>query len=88
MPKITDKTVLTKKSQITLPKRIREFLKLNPGDQVKFVLEGGEVKLIPFRSTIEEGFGKVSAKQRPEDFKEIRKIVEEEIAEDVLKELR
>jgi len=30
----------------------------------------------------------VSAKKRPEDFKEIRKIVEEEIAEDVLKELR
>jgi AbrB family looped-hinge helix DNA binding protein len=86
MPKITDRTVLTKKSQITLPKRIREFLKLKPGDQVKFVLEDNVVQIVPVRSRLEEGFGKVRAKRKPEDFKRIREIVEEEIAEEVLRE--
>ena len=86
MPKITDRTVLTKKSQITLPKRIREFLKLKPGDQVKFVLEDNVVQIVPVPSRLEEGFGKVRAKRKPEDFKRIREIVEEEIAEEVLRE--
>jgi len=86
MPKITDMTVLTKKSQITLPKRIREFLKLKPGDQVKFVLEDNVVQIVPVRSRLEEGFGKVRAKRKPEDFKRIREIVEGEIAEEVLRE--
>jgi len=86
MPKITDRTVLTKKSQITLPKRIREFLKLKPGDQVKFVLEDNVVQIVPVRSRLEEGFGKVRAKRKPEDFKRIREILEEEIAEEVLRE--
>jgi len=86
MPKITDRTVLTKKSQITLPKRIREFLKLKPGDQVKFVLEDNVVQIVPVRSRLEEGFGKVRAKRKPEDFKRIREIVEGEIAEEVLRE--
>jgi len=86
MPKITDRTVLTKKSQITLPKRIREFLKLKPGDQVKFILEDNEVKIVPVRSKLEEGFGKVRAERRPEDFKKIRELVEEKIAKEVLEE--
>jgi len=86
MPKITNKTVLTKKSQIILPKKIRDFLKLKPGDQVKFVIEDNVVKLVPVHSKLEEGFGKVKAKRKPEDFKRIREIVEEEIAKEVLKE--
>jgi len=86
MPKITDRTVLTKKSQITLPKRIREFLKLKPGDQVKFILEDNIVKIVPVSSKLEEGFGKVRAERRPEDFKKIRELVEEKIAKEVLEE--
>ena len=86
MPKITDRSVLTKKSQITLPKRIREFLKLKPGDQVKFVIVDNVVQIVPVPSKLEEGFGKVRAKRKPEDFKRIREIVEEEIAEEVLRE--
>lgn len=86
MPKITDITVLTKKSQITLPKRIREFLKLKPGDQVKFILEDNVVKIVPVRSKLEEGFGKVRVERKPEDFKKIREVVEEKIAKEVLEE--
>ena len=36
MPKVIDKSFLTKKSQITLPKKVRDLLKLKPGDQVNF----------------------------------------------------
>ncbi len=86
MLKADDKTVLTKKSQITLPKRIRDFLKLKPGDQVRLVIEDNEVKIVPIRSKLEENFGKVAPRRKPEDFKKIRETVENEIAKEVLKE--
>ncbi|MDR4501159.1 MAG: AbrB/MazE/SpoVT family DNA-binding domain-containing protein [Nitrospirales bacterium] len=36
---------LSSKGQITIPKRIRETLKIKEGDAVDFVLENGDVKL-------------------------------------------
>ena len=32
-------TTVTSKGQITIPKRIREFLRVKPGDQVDFVID-------------------------------------------------
>ena len=36
---------LTSKSQTTIPKRVRERLRLKPGDLVKYEIEGGRVVL-------------------------------------------
>jgi AbrB family looped-hinge helix DNA binding protein len=86
MPKITNRTTLTKKSQITLPKKVREVLKVKPGDQVSFKVEGDEVKVIPLPSLLDENFGKVEPRRKPEDFREVRRNFEEKVGEEVLKE--
>ena len=86
MPRITNKTTLTKKSQITLLKWVREILNVKPGDEVSFKVEGGEVKIVPVRSLLEENFGKVKPRRKPEDFKELRKHFEEKVGEEVLGE--
>ncbi len=37
---------VTSKGQVTLPKKVREALRVRPGDQIDFVLEGeGEVRV-------------------------------------------
>ncbi|ACI20305.1 MULTISPECIES: AbrB/MazE/SpoVT family DNA-binding domain-containing protein [Thermodesulfovibrio] len=88
MKNITEKSALTKKYQITIPKKIREFLKINKGDTVNFIIENNEVKLKPVRSKIEENFGKVKPKNKPEDFNKIRNFIEAQIAQEVSKEIK
>ena len=86
MPKVINRTALTKKSQITLPKKVREVLKVKPGDQVSFKVEGDEVKIVSVPSLLDENFGKVKPRRKPEDFKELRRNFEEKVGEEVLKE--
>jgi len=86
MPRVVNRIALTKKSQITLPKKVREILKVKPGDQVSFQIEGNEVKVVPVPSLLEENFGKVKPRRMPEDFKELRRDFEEEVGKEVLKE--
>ncbi|MDI6864522.1 MULTISPECIES: AbrB/MazE/SpoVT family DNA-binding domain-containing protein [Thermodesulfovibrio] len=88
MKNITEKSALTKKYQITIPKKIREFLKINKGDTVNFIIENNEVKLKPVRSKIEENFGKVKPKNKPEDFNKIRNFIEAQIAQEVSEEIK
>jgi len=39
---------LTSKGQTTIPKRVRDFLHLHPGNQIDFILEGeGKVIIRP-----------------------------------------
>ena len=85
MHRLTMSSILTKKSQITIPRKIREFLGLKPGERVAFIVEGDVVKIAPLKSKLEENFGKIKSLKKPEDFKKIRDFVEKEIAEDVIK---
>ena len=39
MRRLVMSSILTKKSQITIPKKIREFLGLKPGERVAFIIE-------------------------------------------------
>lgn len=87
MGRVATKSVLTKKSQLTLPKKIRDFLKVNPGDLIDFQIEKTFVKIIPLRSELEINFGKLHSKRKPESFKEIRNQIEEKIAQEVMKEI-
>lgn len=43
MPRTSKRVVLTKKFQITLPKKIRDILGVKSGDQVTFVVEDNAV---------------------------------------------
>lgn len=86
MPRVITKTALTKKSQVTLPKQVREVLKVKPGDQISFKIEGDEVKIVPLPSLLEVNFGRVKARRKPEDFRELRKEFEGRVGEEVVRE--
>ncbi len=86
MKKKSIQSVLTKKAQFTLPKRIRERLGLKPGDRIAFILEKDSVRLVPVHSTLDKHFACVSPKQRPEDYSSLRKEVEGFVADEVMKE--
>ena len=40
-------SVITSKGQTTLPKAVREALALQPGDQVRYVIREGEIRILP-----------------------------------------
>lgn len=45
MAKVLGKAKLSKKSQIVIPKTVRVFLEIGPGDIVEFILENDKVYL-------------------------------------------
>jgi len=85
---LASSSVLTKKFQITLPKKIRQILEVKSGERIGFIVEGNEVKIVPLKSKLEENFGKVKVLRKPENFKEIRNFVEKEMAKNVIEELK
>lgn len=50
-------STLTKKGQITIPAQVRKRLGLHPGDNVGFIVQDGEVRLVRKESRIEAAFG-------------------------------
>lgn len=50
-------STLTRKGQVTIPAEVRRHLGLHPGDQVGFVMDGEEVRLVRSESRIEAAFG-------------------------------
>jgi AbrB family looped-hinge helix DNA binding protein len=82
MPRVTDTSVLTTKSQVTIPKRVRDALGVGPGDQVRFKMEGGVARIEPIASSLERNFGSVKPRKRPEDFKNVRESFEKAVAKD------
>jgi AbrB family looped-hinge helix DNA binding protein len=62
MPKAT----LTSKGQVTIPKGVRDSLRLRAGDRVEFVLSGGdEAVMKPITRSVEEVFGRLHKPGRP-----------------------
>lgn len=65
-------SVVTRKSQVTIPKSIREQVRLRIGDRVSFVVRDGEIVLkLPPRSLLDLQ-GSVEPRHRPENFDEVR----------------
>jgi AbrB family looped-hinge helix DNA binding protein len=48
---------LTTKSQVTLPKPIRQYLDVKPGDEVTFTIENGKVLVMPAEKKVNSCFG-------------------------------
>ena len=80
-------STVTVKGQVTIPLEIRKALGLKPRDRVTFVLEDGMARIQPVHSRLEALVGSVKPKKRPEDFKELRRLAMEEVAERALKEM-
>lgn len=81
---------LTKRSQTTIPARVRQVLSVDPEDQVTFRidLKRKQVTLLPARSTLEAAFGAVKPLHQPEDFKKVSNEAREEHIKDVINELQ
>lgn len=48
-------TTISDKGQITIPQEIRDYLKLNPGTKIQFVIdEQGQVKIVPLKFSVED----------------------------------
>jgi len=77
-------SVVTSKGQTTIPKEIRDFLKLKPKDRIFYIVEDGKVVLKPLRGDILELRGSVPPKDRPEDFDAIRAATRKAIAKKVV----
>ena len=45
---------ITTKGQVTIPKKIRDALRLGPGDRIEFLIEGGKVSVRSVKSDISE----------------------------------
>ncbi|MDW7773063.1 MAG: AbrB/MazE/SpoVT family DNA-binding domain-containing protein [Desulfobulbaceae bacterium] len=52
---------VTTKGQVTIPKKIREQLKINPRDKVDFIQEGNRIVLVAVR-TLQDMRGSVPAR--------------------------
>lgn len=75
---------VTAKGQVTIPKPIRDFLRIGPRDRVEFVLEDGRVVLQPVK-TLRDLRGAVPPKG-PGDFEEERTRAKHAVARRVTEE--
>ncbi len=77
---------ITIKGQVTIPKKIREFLNLKPGDKVIFEKEGDTVVLKPARTLLDfRGYVK---SERYIPMEEARKMVKQKRGEKIKEELK
>ncbi|MCG3776181.1 MAG: hypothetical protein JW395_3030 [Nitrospira sp.] len=76
---------LSPKGQITLPAEVRKRLKLKAKDQVAIEVDGDEVRIRPLVTGLEASYMAVPALNPPKTWKEIRKSVADERAQEYAK---
>jgi antitoxin PrlF len=79
-------STVTRKGQVTIPKRIREEMDLHLGDRVLFLVRDDEIVLKPMRVSILDLQGTVAPKNRPEDFDRVRATVKRRHARKVVED--
>lgn len=72
---------VTMKGQATIPKEIRDYLGLKPGDRVAFIQRGDEVVLYPVKGTLLDLRGSIKPRSHPEDLEGVRRLVKKRMAE-------
>jgi len=77
-------SVITRKGQTTIPKEIRELLKLKPNDKLFYIVDENKVILQPIHGNILELQGSVPAKKPNVDFDEIREITRKKISKKIV----
>lgn len=80
-------TTVTTKGQVTIPGALRRELNIKPKDRIAVELRDGEIRMRRVRSPVEASFGAVRPINSPEDFRAIRRQIEEDIAEDAIRGL-
>lgn len=80
--------ILKSKGQMTIPREIRDSLKLRPSDKIVIVLEKGQAVLKPLRGNIMDLAGSVEIpkSEKPIDFQKVREKVKKRIAHTAVSE--
>lgn len=67
---------LTSKGQTTIPKAVREYLRLRPGDRMEFILEeNGRVVLVPAVVDVRELKGILPPPKKPVSIEKMKKVI-------------
>ena len=69
-------SAITSKGQTTLPKVVREALGIRPGDRVRYVVLGSEVRILPLRP-IGRLFGVLEHERAPVTLEDMERAVVE-----------
>lgn len=65
---------VSQKGMITIPQAVRRHFKIKPKGKVVFRMSEDAVEIKPMSMTLEDTFGSVKPINRPENFKQLRKI--------------
>lgn len=57
---------LTAKCQTTIPAEVRDYLKIGPGDRIRYVLVDGKIHIVPRNRPVEGLFGRLQKYAIPE----------------------
>ena len=80
-------TTITSKSQITIPKDVREKLNLRPKDRLLVTVQGDRIIMVPIRMRpLSDMFGSLPVNEPPPDIDTIRKMRHEDAARRVLED--
>ena len=74
------------KGQVTIPKELRDLLRVKPKDKVSFQMDKQAIKIMPASSSVDAIFQKVPALKKPLTFKQITQIAKEEHVKEVAHE--
>jgi antitoxin PrlF len=79
-------SLVTRKGQVTIPVEIRRELNIKEGDRVKFVRDGDGVRIDPVGDVVAQSAGSLGKyRQGPvPTIEELKKAVEQAVAEDVV----
>ncbi|RMH37306.1 MAG: AbrB/MazE/SpoVT family DNA-binding domain-containing protein [Nitrospirae bacterium] len=67
---------LTKKGQTTIPKAVRDYLHLRPGDRMEFILEeNGRVVLVPAALDVRALKGILPPPKKPVTIEKMKKVI-------------
>ncbi|MBN1103248.1 MAG: AbrB/MazE/SpoVT family DNA-binding domain-containing protein [Deltaproteobacteria bacterium] len=79
-------STVTTKGQVTIPKKIREALKIGPSDKIDFVQEGERVLIVPLKR-LQDFRGAIRA-QKTLSFEEERVRAKRSVARRAIEEMR
>ena len=83
------KTTLSSKGQVTIPREIRDFLNILPGDGVRFEIHGEDVVVKPLRrQSLESLLGSLKSSQPYVDREAEQAAMEKAVADELIQKLR
>ena len=78
---------VTERGQVTIPAEVRRALGLKPRDKVNFVIDDDQIRIVPVAFTWRSAFGSIKPVRRPEDFNELSRLAQEELAQRSVKKM-